>query len=429
MNTKVVIIFSVVWLLSQQAHAQCTNPADLDQTFGPQNSGIVLIDFGAIDLGNGGIVIDDQGRIVVSGTHNILQFGVARLLPNGILDNSFDTDGKVSIDFGGNDFGTGGVVRDTQGRLIVAGKSDMNYAVARLLENGSLDTTFDTDGKVVGTSADIIDITGVKLNKDGKIVLFGSANNNLIVIQLNIDGSLDTTFGDAGRKEINFGGIETTNSDFIIDTQGRIVIVGRTNVGPNPDNFVVARLNADGSLDTTFGTNGKVTVDTGVTDNADAGIALTRSGKIIVQGESDGNIVVFQLNNDGSLDTTFGSNGFAIIDLGDAKFSNGGITLDSWGNIYAYGRTKTPANLLVARLTKDGTLDSTFGNNGVTTIGDNLSSDFGGITIDAQGRIVLLGTSGAGDVDFAVVRLCGDQLPAFVTALREKYRVNCSVLP
>lgn len=130
-NIKLYSVSLAIILCIPNLRAKCNNPADLDQTFGPQNNGIVLIDFGAIDRGNGGIVIDDQGRIVVSGTDNILQFGVARLLPNGILDNSFDTDGKVSIDFGGNDFGTGGVVRDTQGRLIVAGKSDMNYAVAQ----------------------------------------------------------------------------------------------------------------------------------------------------------------------------------------------------------------------------------------------------------------------------------------------------------
>jgi len=83
--------------------------------------------------------------------------------------------------------------------------------------------------------------------------------------------------------------------------------------------------------------------------------------------------------------------------------------------------------MLIARLKKDGSLDPAFGNNGIQLIGPNLGGQ-GGITIDAQGRVVLLGT-GEVNLDFAVVHLCGDQLPAFVTALGEKYRANCFVLP
>ncbi|NRB21478.1 hypothetical protein HRU45_01915, partial [Candidatus Dependentiae bacterium] len=442
-NKNTLIIFSVALLtLIQRTQAKCTNPADLDRTFGPQNNGIVLIDFGGVNLGEGGLVIDDQGRIVVCGvtlTSYIppigSDFAVARLLPNGLLDTSFgpSNDGKVTIDFGGTDLGTGGVVRDTQGRLIVAGYEipSFNFAVTRLLENGSLDSSFAGDGTVVGMGNNIRHISGIKLNKEGKIVLFGyTTGDNLIVIQLNTDGSLDASFGTAGTpgiQEIGFGGRDITRSDFIIDTQGRIVIVGYTDVGSNPTNFAIARLNADGSFDTTFGSGGQTTVNIG-DDIAEGGIALTRSGKIVILGTnntgSDNTMVAFQLNDDGSLDTTFGTNGSTTVDLGVDERGNRGITIDSWGNIYLYGIQDDPGQFrqfLVARLTKNGSLDTSFGNNGTQIIKVDTSTSYittegeGGIAIDAQGRIVLLGSTllhpPLPNVNFAVVRLCGDQLP------------------
>ncbi len=445
-NIKLYSVSLAIILCIPNLRAKCNNPADLDRTFGPQNNGTVIFNFPGSNKsnGDGGIVIDDQGRIVVSGTDDDNKLvAVARLLPNGLFDNSFGTNGKVTINFTGNDDkGRGGVVRDSQGRLIVAGydNDNDNYLVARLLENGSLDTSFGTGGKVIGTFGDIGRITGVKLNKEGKIVLFGDTtgmSGDLVVIQLNINGLLDTFFGDLGRKLINQGGTESTEADFIIDTQGRIVVAGHTDT---TNDFVIARLNADGSFDTTFGNNGISIIDIAGEDLAEGGIALTRSGKIIVCGTANENLIAFQLNNDGSLDTSFGTNGSTSINLSTEDKGEGGITIDSWGNIYLYGTREDEGGkedfIILARLKPNGLLDTIFGNNGTTLIGPNFDSSFqqgGGITIDAQGRIVLLGVindeEDTDPIGFVVVRLCGDQLPAFVTALREKYRANCSVLP
>jgi len=195
-----------------------------------------------------------------------------------------------------------------------------------------------------------------------------------------------------------------TSSDFIIDSQGRIIFGGTS---PLP-NVVIVRLNANGSLDNTFGTNGM--------------------------------LVAIQLNVDGSLDTTFGTDGLTIIPNNSSyNDGRGGITINSWGNIYLYGGQSLPLsqsdqNILLARLTSTGSLDIVFGNNGVTIVDPGLSEDFlygGGIAIDAQGRVVLLETevSVVPNRQFAVIRLCGDQSPTLPTALREKYRANCSVVP
>ena len=430
-NIKLLSILCCSLLIGTQLNAQCNNSADLDTTFGPQNNGIVFIDFGGtINTGHGGLLTDDQGRIVVSGSTNFggnLDFAVARLLPNGLLDTSFGAGGKVIIDFGGFDLGLGGVVRDCQGRLIVAGHSNdpPQPAVARLLPDGSLDSTFGTNGQVILTQS--ATISGIKLNQEGKIVLFGNVSfTNLIVIQLNSDGSLDASFGTNGISEVNFGISAFSTSDFAIDSQGRIIIVGSKT--PSPGNFLVARLNPDGSLDSTFGTDGKTAVDIDIEDVAQGGIVITRGGKIVILGtESDGgndDMVVFQLNNDGSLDTNFGTNGSTSFGTSTNDLS-GGITINSKGKIYAFGTNQVVDIFIIARLEKDGSLDPTFGNGGVKTIQLNDTVTIGGgIIISAQGRIVLVGSS-ENPREFTVVRLCGDELPAFIVALREKYMANC----
>ena len=109
--SKFFSILCCLFLVGTKLNALCNNPSDLDKTFGPQNNGIVTIRKGNNDwIGNGGILIDDQGRIVVSGTDNATEtFAVARLLPNGLLDNSFNGNGQVSLNFGSVDEGTGGL--------------------------------------------------------------------------------------------------------------------------------------------------------------------------------------------------------------------------------------------------------------------------------------------------------------------------------
>ena len=173
-NIKLLSILCCSLLIGTQLNAQCNNAANLDKTFGPQNNGIVFI--GTHWHGNGGILIDDQGKIVSSGTTIGDDFAVARLLSNGILDDTFADNGKTTIDFGLEGNGRGGVVRDCQGRLIVAGcqeEGQNKYVVTRLLENGSLDPSFGTGGIVIGADGNIANISGVKLTSTGKIVLFG----------------------------------------------------------------------------------------------------------------------------------------------------------------------------------------------------------------------------------------------------------------
>lgn len=438
MNKKLLIVSLSLLMFNQQTKSK-TNPADLDTTFGPNMNGLVTFQFpgSTRDHGEGGIVLDDQGRIIVSGSNIINEtIIVVRFLPNGTVDTTFGDNGATSVALGPLGRGSGGVVRDTQGNIIVAGyKSSPNeYVVSRLLEDGTPDPSFGTNGVIIGTSNNIGNITGIKLNREGKIVLYGNIiGSTTAVIQLNTDGSLDTAFGTGGFAFINAPLNDRSDSDFIIDCQGRIIVSSDSG-----NDFVVARINPDGLLDTTFGVDGISVIDTPESDFGEGGVALTRDGKIVVLGTdfTGDNMTIFQLDSNGILDLSFGTNGF--VKIGPSMQGDGGITIDSWGNIYAYGSfidaDYSKRRFVLARLTPQGSLDSTFGNNGLALYGPFLIADTahgGGIIIDAQGRVLLLGseTTGASTSSFAITRSCGDQSPELTTALREKYRANCSVLP
>src|SRR5207248_10643108 len=126
---------------------------------------------------------------------------------------------------------------------------------------GTLDPSFGTGGKVIQND---IPFEAVAVQTDGKVVAVGSRSNDFVVARYNTDGSLDTTFGTGGIKTIDFAlgnGDDDFASDVAVQADGKIVVVGTASTAANGDDFAIARLNADGSLDTSFGTGGKANVD------------------------------------------------------------------------------------------------------------------------------------------------------------------------
>jgi len=169
--------------------------------------------------------------------------------------------------------------------------SHTRFAVARFNSNGSLDATFGTGGKVTtdfgGSGED--SASAMIIQADGKIVVSGRAaptgTYDFALARYNSDGSLDATFGAVGKVTTDFGG----SSDFgggVGLRDGGIVVAGTTNVSGTYD-FALARYNSDGSLDTTFGVAGKVTTDFGASVDFGGGMALQPDGKIVVVGSSN----------------------------------------------------------------------------------------------------------------------------------------------
>jgi uncharacterized delta-60 repeat protein len=287
------------------------------------------------------------------------------------------------------------------GRIIVAGYSDnginRDIVVLRYNTDGSLDTGFGSGGVATYDSGKSDYGIAVTLQNDGRIIVVGRSNNgtndDLVVLRYNADGSLDSYFGTSGVATYDSG-----NNDFgiavTLQKDGRIIVGGGSNNGTN-DDLVVLRYNADGSLDTGFGTNGVVIYDNGNGEYGNA-VALQGDGRIIVAGQSnngtDNDLVLLRYNTDGSLGTSFGTGGVAIYDSGNSDIGNA-VTLQDDGRIIVAGQSNngTDNDLVLLCFNADGSLDTGFGTNGVATY-DSGSTDYGyAVALQEDGRIIVAG--------------------------------------
>ncbi len=348
----------------------------LDTTFG--TDGKVATDFnGGSDLGYS-VTLQSDGKIVVSGEADKNAFGtkdfaVGRYNSDGSLDTSFGTNGKVTTDFNGSDNVGFGSTLQSDGKVVVAGYARSatgtrnDFALSRYNIDGSLDTTFGTNGKVITefgpTESDITSSNGSKVTvqSDGKILLTGSSGSvsgsngaDFALSRYNSDGSLDTTFGTNGKVTTDFNGKDDSATKVIQQSDGKIVLAGKASNSSGDSDFALSRYNSDGSLDTTFGTNGKVTTDFNGRTDLVKSATLQSDGKIVVVGSANTadpnsspinrfptdriDYAVSRYNSDGSLDTTFGANGKVITD-----FTGGNTAADS-----AYAVSVQPdGNILV----------------------------------------------------------------------------------
>ena len=382
--------------------------------------GKVTTDFGG---GSGGssVVMQADGKIVVAGTSyasdNISgdDFALARYNTDGSLDTTFSGDGKVTTDFGGDDGGNS-VVMQADGKILVVGStyngSSSDIALARYNTDGTLDTNFSDDGKATtnfGSGHCVV------MQGDGKILVAGSesndSGNDFALARYNSDGSLDTTFSGDGKVTTDFGGNDGGYS-VVMQADGKILVSGATFVNYSSYDFALARYNSDGSLDTTFSGDGKVTTDFGEGDDHGYSVVMQPDGKIIVAGfvfNYSGDFVLARYNADGTLDTTFSDDGKVVTDFGgdDYGFS---VVMQPDGKIIVAGLRSF--DFAVARYNSDGTLDTTFSGDGKVT------TDFGGydggysVVIQADGKIVVAGSSGFSNfissADFALARFNSD---------------------
>jgi uncharacterized delta-60 repeat protein len=220
---------------------------------------------------------------------------------DGSLDTTFDTDGKVITTIGSSNDNLNAAVLQSDGKIVAAGYSNNgtnnDFAVVRYNTNGSLDTTFDTDGKVTTADAAIEVARSLIIQSDGKIVAAGNFQNgstyDFALVRYNSDGSLDTTFGTGGKVTSSLSSTTEWINSIKSQSDGKIVAAGYANNGTN-DDFAVARYNTDGSLDTTFGTSGKVLTQI-LTNEVVYSVAIQSDGKILAAGSASGAEVDFAI--------------------------------------------------------------------------------------------------------------------------------------
>lgn len=400
-----------------------TLPGSLDLSFngtGQRTTDFVVGD----DYGNA-VAVQADGRIVVVGFATIgtdTDFAVARYNSDGTPDTTFNATGKVLTDIAGNGDSALGVAIQGDGKIVVAGLANdgafNNFAVVRYNANGTLDTTFNGTGKVTtpfGTNFSIA--TSVVVQGDGKIVLAGYTLNALdfdfAVARYNANGSLDTTFNGSGKLLLAVPGTDDLINSMALQADGKIVLAGYSSDNAGTTDCVVARLNTNGTLDTTFNGTGKVTTSLSSADETFTSVAVQSDGMIVAAGKAsngvDYDFAVVRYTAAGALDTTFNGTGKVITAFGAGDDSISGVALQTDGKIVVAGTSLGGGGITfaVARYTGAGSLDTTFNGTGKTTIGFGATTNgVGGVALQSDGRIVVAGSVGTVS-DFAVARLCG----------------------
>jgi uncharacterized delta-60 repeat protein len=377
------------------------NPGALDTSFGA--GGKKTINFGGTDAARV-VLVQSNGRIVVAGGGGASgAFCVARLRTNGTLDTTFGSGGKRVVDFGGANDTVFGAALQADGKIVLAGDSDLRVAVARLKPNGALDASFEGDGKKIFSWGPIGRAQAVVMAPNGKILIGGFSGpegGNIQVARLNPNGLLDKTFAVGGRAAIDFGG-DDFGLAMVRQANGRILVAGRSSVA----GAVVARLRANGVLDPDFDGDGRVALP-GV---ASASAVLVQPDRnIVVAGNTAGDdkMTVTRLKPNGALDPTFGTGGTAMIDFGSLADVTGGAALQPDGKIVVAGYTQDSEDVAVARLNANGSPDPTFGTAGKATVDFGVATFGFAVALQSNRRIVVAGQK-TGKDDFAVARLIG----------------------
>ena len=392
--------------------APAARPGDLDSTFGVV--GKVQTAFGAKSSYGRDIALQTEGKMVVVGYSGIypgFNSAIARYNSDGTLDTTFGTNGTVVSHFSTTDM-FAAVAIQSDGKIVAVGSaavppSGSSYTavlVALYNSNGTLDPTFGSNSAVINTlPGDSSAAQDINLLADGRILVGGYTITvdfaRIALLRYNSNGSLDQTYGTAGSAIIEFpvGGYSggAAGSALALQANGKAVLVG-TFTDNSFGEFALARANSDGSPDTSFGTDGRVTTSLGVGDAVGSSVIVQFDGKIVAAGyfeagNDNHDFALARYAGNGTLDPGFGRAGIALNGL-----TNGsddlikGIALQSDSKIVAVGQTGNypTFDFGVARYTTTGRLDKTFGRKGKVSTGFGITN-FGSNSFDSAYAIVI----------------------------------------
>jgi uncharacterized delta-60 repeat protein len=408
MRRRLVVLFGIGALLSPTLLAAARG--DLDPTFG--TGGKVTTDFGGNETA-WGLAVQPDGKAVVAGTRFDMgpadDFVLARYTVSGTLDPTFDGDGKVTTDFGGRSDGGDDVAIQADGKIVAAGSGfppevrPVDFALARYNRDGSLDRTFGDGGRVLTTFApnSLDSANAVVIQSDGKIVAAGTSRSGPTS-----EFAVARYLPD-GSLDPSFDGdglVVTPIStgvvfDLAVQPDGKLIAAGWSN--PGGFDIAMARYNPDGSLDGTFDGDGMVAASFRPASTYASHVVVQRDGKVLTGGAG-----LARFNPDGSVDRSFGEGGRALTDVGlvtpllqpDGKIIAAGSTFPRGGGA---------SDFTVARLTAAGRTDSTFGRGGRVVTDFRRQDDATDAILLANGKLVVSGYTSqvpfeAGD--FAVAR-------------------------
>ena len=435
-NLRTLAVLALLCVLlalgARPAHAA---PGTLDPSFG--EDGKVVASFRTSYEEVAYLASQPDGKVVVAGGTDF----IARHDANGSPDTGFGTSGSVDTAVGGASMHAKAVAVRSGGKLLVGGAvfsdGSWNFALARLNGDGSPDTGFGTNGGVaIPISSGYDETTSMAVAPDGKIVLAGftqpaSGGQNIALARYNADGTPDMSFDADGML---ISALPSGNSsDVLVQPDGKIVVAG-TGPGTGFRDMTLVRYNLDGSLDTGFDTDGVVQTDFAGSSDAANALALQQDSKIVAAGvantapgHGDEDFALARYNPDGSLDTSFDSDGKVKTDISStAEFSSydaaNDLAIQPDGKIVAAGKaqTRTPGTFVnlddfaLARFNANGALDKTFSGDGKLMTNFGSANDVANaIALQPDGRILAGGKTGDSEVNnLAIARYYGDDTVA-----------------
>lgn len=434
---------------------------------GLNNDGKTITDFGVDNEYLSTLNIDIDGKLIVSayafGQQDYNHY-FSKYNADGSLDTTFDMDGKLILtpELLGFDGTSGSVLLQSDSKILVFANG---FRIYRLTKNGIFDTSFGINGII--THSSIGSVTHAQIQQDGKIVAATYINHQVGIARLNTDGTLDNSFDSDGVQNISFLPITGNKnpSTLAIQADGKIVfgckigyrfvfvrLHGITNFNSNQGkiptqfttfndeanaialraggkpivvgnvtnaqsstsgtDFGIVAYNADGGLDLGFGSNGFASISFDANDRANA-VAVQTNGKILVAGKaansSHYNLVVVRYNANGTLDNTFGIAGTAILEIDFFDSEATSIAYQTDGKILVTGLSHDQFNdgffAILARFNANGTIDNTFGTNGMMDL--PAGNDYYGkiIKIQQDSKILITCISSSETGNFKLLRL------------------------
>jgi uncharacterized delta-60 repeat protein len=415
LRTVISLIFSltlIAALLSGDLLRTSAAGDQLDITF--HGNGKLATDFSSRnDIGHA-VAVQADGKIVVVGESDG-EVALTRYNPNGSLDTTFSGDGRVLTGLAGRAYA---VAIQPDGKIVVAGRVDVNFMgrflVARYLTSGSPDNSFNGNGSIVvefpGGGVTLAGASCIAIQPNGYIVVAGTKTDSDLtnswrrwaIARFAPSGLLDPLFDNDGRVETNFGSAPSAlegASAITILSDGKILIAGTSSPSSN-SNFTLARYNTNGSLDTSFDTDGKVVVDFGANEQIND-MKLQADGKIVVAGTSGTasvrHFAVGRFNATGTPDTSFDLDGIALTNINPAGNDVANeLVIQADGKIVLAGTKFTgtgPGDYVLARYLQNGSLDSGFGQAGIVTtdLNNNSDDEANGIALQSDGKLVVAG--------------------------------------
>lgn len=397
---------AVVGLLALYVFVTLAAAGDLDPSFA--GNGVFTDNIAGTHTQGNDVIVQPDGKIVVGGATNslgnsALRYAIARFNPDGSLDTSFSNDG-INYDINIRGIAAGLALYD-DGKIAQCGFGPSGFTLFRYSSSGVLDTSFGLASyarlNIFGGATEGCESLAIQPND--KIIAAGWGGSNtdsdVVVARFTISGTLDTSFDSDGHVTLDIVGEDDQASDVLIQPNGKIVIAGNS-VNSGVRSALLARFDGDGTLDTTFGVNGVVIPSFGASGpDVFVSIVQLENGQLLVTGSRDdgsqNDIILLRYSADGAIDTTFGTNGVVVTPIGSNYSLASGLAVQSSGKIIVTGSTDSGSNndVVVIRYLSNGSLDPDFGTGGVMTLDLGFNDEAFAVDIQADGRIVVTGSA------------------------------------